>query len=277
MRITVLLENSTPSSRLVAQHGLSLFIEAAGFRILFDMGPGAAFIDNARTLGIDVASADLAIVSHGHADHGGGLCAYLDATRGIRDEAPVYVRAHAFDRHLSGTREVHHDIGLDRLLAADERVVTVDADCSPGPGLRLFAADQRPHALPAGNARLMAQRGDAVVPDAFEHEQSLLVTEGDRHILVSGCSHAGILNIMDTAERLAGAPLDAVVAGFHLTSPSAGDTEAAEAVRELALKLAAREARYYTFHCTGIEAYSVLRDALGDRINYVHTGSVAVL
>lgn len=277
MNITVLLENSTPSSRLVAKHGLSLFIEAAGSRILFDMGPDASFIDNARALGIDVASADLAIVSHGHADHGGGLRAYLDATRGIRDEAPVYVRARAFDRHLSGTREAHHDISLDGLLAADERVVTVDADWSPGPGLRLFATDRRPHALPAGNAHLMTMRDEAVVPDAFEHEQSLLVTEGDRHILISGCSHAGILNIMDAAERIVGAPLNVVVAGFHLTSPSAGDTEAAEAVRELASQLAAYDARYYTFHCTGIEAYSVLRDALGDRINYLHTGSVAVL
>ena len=206
-----------------------------------------------------------------------GVCAPIWTPRAAYATKPPCTCAHAFDGHLSGTREAHHDIGLDGLLAADERIVTVDADCSPGPGLQLFAADRRPHALPTGNARLMAQRGDAVVPDAFEHEQSLLVTEDDRHILVSGCSHAGILNIMDAAERIAGAPLDAVVAGFHLTSPSAGDTEAAEAVRELAFELAARNARYYTFHCTGIEAYSVLRDVLGDRIGYLHTGSVAVL
>ena len=58
MNITVLVENSTPSSRFIARHGISLFIETGERRILFDRGPDAAFLDNARTLGIDVAAAD---------------------------------------------------------------------------------------------------------------------------------------------------------------------------------------------------------------------------
>lgn len=277
MKVTVLLENSTPSSRLVAKHGLSLFLEAAGSRILFDMGPDASFIANARALGVNVVSADAAIISHGHDDHGGGLRAYLDMTRGVRDEAPVYVHAHAFDRHVSGTIERHRDISLDQTLADEERIITVEGTWALDQGLLLFSTVERPHPQPAGNGRLLEERDGTFAPDPFAHEQSLLVTEGNRHILVSGCSHAGILNIMDAAERLAGAPLDAVIGGFHTTSPSAGDVESEQAVRDLARELAARQARYFTCHCTGLETFSLLRDELGDRIQYLHTGSVVIV
>ena len=99
MRITVLVENATPSSRLAARHGLALWIEAAGRRVLFDVGPDGSALANAAALGIDVGMADAAVLSHGHADHGGGLGAYLAATRAA--STPLYVRPHAFDEHLS--------------------------------------------------------------------------------------------------------------------------------------------------------------------------------
>ena len=99
--------------------------------------------------------------------------------------------------------------------------------------------------------------------------------EGGRRILVSGCSHGGILNLMDATEELAGAPLDAVVAGFHLMDPSGGTVEDASLTRALAHELAARPARYLTFHCTGTDAFSLLRDILGERVGYLPVGSRA--
>lgn len=290
MRVSVLLENATPSSRFVAKHGLSLFLEverpAGPFRALFDFGPDESFLANARTLGIDVSTADVAVLSHGHYDHGGGLRAFLDATASSPQPAPVYVRGHAFEHHVSGTPSHHHDIGIDPALAADPRVVTIEESsaqdrldapdkgaCEIAPGFTLFTCPDRPYPAPASNRRLLTERDGAFEHDAFLHEQSLLVTEDARHILVSGCSHAGILNIIERAEKLCGAPLDAVVAGFHLVSPSAGTGEAAEATRALARSLANRSARYYTFHCTGIEAYSPLRDELGERVRYLSCGT----
>ena len=157
MKVTVLLENATPTSRLAARHGLALWVEAAGRRILFDMGPDAAFLANAEELGIDVATADAAVLSHGHADHGGGLGAYLAATDACGAQAPVFVRAHAFDVHLSGSGERRHAISLDPALAGAARLVTVTEDALDiAPGLTLFATTARPHPEPASNARLLA-------------------------------------------------------------------------------------------------------------------------
>ncbi len=276
MRVTVLMENSTPSSRLAARHGLSLWLELSdGRRVLFDMGPDEAFLANARTLGVDVTSADLAVLSHGHYDHGGGLPAFFDACDAAGREVPVYVREHAFEQHVSGTPERHHAIGLEPALAADPRVRVVGEKCELGRGLTLFSTVRRDHPCARSNLRLMERRDGALVPDRFLHEQSLLVEEGGRHTLVSGCSHGGILNLMDTAEALAGAPLDAVVAGFHLMDPSGGTVEDAALTRELARELASRRASYLTFHCTGTDAFALLRDELGERVRYLHVGSRA--
>ena len=286
MKVTVLLENATPTSRLAARHGLALWVEAAGRRILFDMGPDAAFLANAEELGIDVVTADAAVLSHGHADHGGGLGAYLASADARGTQAPIFVRAHAFDVHLSGSGERRHTISLDPALAGAARLVTVTEDALDiAPGLTLFATTARPHPEPASNARLFAvpagtsadAAGAEVVADDFSHEQSLLVREGGRTVLISACSHAGILNIMDEAERLAARPLDAVVAGFHLMAPSALSTAADATVRALARELAAHPARYFTFHCTGFAAYSVLRDELGPRVSYLACGSTVEL
>lgn len=278
MHVTVLMENCTPSSRLVARHGLSLWIELAdGRRVLFDMGPDDAFLANARVLGVDVTTADLAVLSHGHYDHGGGLRAFLGACSQAGREVPVYVREHAFEQHVSGTPERHHAIGLDPVLAADPRVIVVGEKHEVGAGLTLFSAMRRDHPAARSNWRLMERRDAGLAPDRFLHEQSLLIVEGEHHYLVSGCSHGGILNIMDAAEELAGGPIDAVVAGFHLMDPSGGTVEDPELTRALAAELAARPARYLTFHCTGTDAFALLRDTLHERVGYLHVGSRAEL
>ena len=278
MRVTVLMENGTPSSRLAARHGLSLWIELSdGRRVLFDMGPDEAFLDNARALGVDVTTADLAVLSHGHYDHGGGLPAFLAACDAAEHDVPVYVREHAFEEHVSGTSACYHAIGLDPAPAADPRLRLTDERCDLGGGLTLFSTARRVHPVARSNLRLMERRGGALVPDRFLHEQSLLVEEDGRRALVSGCSHGGILNLMDAAEGLLGAPLDVVVAGFHLMDPSGGTVEDEDATRALACELAARPTRYFTFHCTGTDAFALLRDELGERVRYLHVGSRVTL
>lgn len=276
MKITVLLENSTPSDRFCAKHGLSMFIETEGARILFDMGPDGSFIDNARALGIDVTTADLAVISHGHFDHGGGLRAFLEATEAAGRKVPIYVHERAFEDHRANTPAGLKDIGIDADLItayADRFVLTNDA-FEVSEGLALFADVKMTELAPASN-RVLLERADAgsFEPDSFAHEQSLVIREGGRTVLVSGCSHCGIVNVLKKAEAIVGGPIDAVVAGFHLMNPASGDVEDPATVAAVAEFLASRPTRYFTFHCTGLAAYGILRDTLGDRIGYLYTGS----
>lgn len=78
MKITVLCVNTKSSDELVCEHGLSLYIETAKHCILFDMGQTDAYLVNAEKLGVDVSKVDIAFLSHGHYDHGGGLQAFLN-------------------------------------------------------------------------------------------------------------------------------------------------------------------------------------------------------
>ena len=92
MKIISLLENTSERDDVKTEHGLSLYIETNGHRILFDMGQTDLFYENASTLGVDLSLVDLAVLSHGHYDHGGGLRKFLE----VNSTAPIYLRKEAF-------------------------------------------------------------------------------------------------------------------------------------------------------------------------------------
>lgn len=118
MRITALTEN-TSKNGLLSEHGLSLYIETENRKILFDTGQSDLFSKNAETLGIDLSEVDLAVLSHGHYDHGGGLKKFLE----LNNTAKVYMNKHAFEPHYNGTEKY---IGLDVCLKNNERIVFTD-------------------------------------------------------------------------------------------------------------------------------------------------------
>ena len=89
LKIVGLVENTTESPNLKYKHGLSLYIETERHRILFDMGLNDLFLENARKLGVDIASIDIAVISHGHVDHCGGLKSFLK-----RNSTARYIYAH---------------------------------------------------------------------------------------------------------------------------------------------------------------------------------------
>ena len=97
MTITSLVEN-TSTVGLPVEHGLSLYIRLnSGKRILFDMGQGSLFADNAERLGLSIEDIDTVILSHGHYDHGGGLKTFVS----INHRAKVHIHRNAFEPHYS--------------------------------------------------------------------------------------------------------------------------------------------------------------------------------
>ena len=95
MKISVLVDD-LKSSGFEVEHGLSLYVETDRHRVLFDTGSSGMFIDNAKKMGIDVSKVDIAAISHGHNDHGGGIPAFLE----INHDAPIYMSEHAFEPHF---------------------------------------------------------------------------------------------------------------------------------------------------------------------------------
>ena len=266
MTITSLLENTAARAGIAAEHGLSLYVETATHRILFDMGQTDLFARNAEALGIDLSRVDLAVLSHGHYDHGGGLAAFLE----INQTAPVYLTEAAFLPHYNGTQKY---IGLDTSLGDHPRLRVVSGDLSLGDGLTLLSPNGRTRNHSLGAFGLTERVGDVFVPDDFRHEQYLLIeelieeplSEAGRRVLISGCSHAGILDIVEWFEP------DVLVGGFHVSKMALG-----EELTALGEALAAHGTTYYTCHCTGMEQYAFLQKRM-PRLGYLAGGETVIL
>lgn len=204
IQITALVENISADPRLGAEHGLSLYIETGAHHILFDMGQTALYAANARALGVDLAGVDLAVLSHGHYDHGGGLAHFLAANPG----APVYLSRYAFEPHYHGSTK---NIGLEPALAQNLRLRFTGETTPLGDGLTLYACNARPRRHDLGSFGLTTVRDGAFVAEDFRHEQYLLIEQAGKRVLISGCFHKGILDLVEWFRP------DVLVGGFHFS------------------------------------------------------------
>lgn len=136
MKITSLVENISRKENIGAEHGLSLFIETENHNILFDMGQTDLFSENAEKLSVDLSSVDIAVLSHGHYDHGGGLFKFLS----LNDKAKVCINKNAFGDYYNGTKKY---IGLDKSLMGNPRFVMTDDLYEIEKGLSLYSCNDR--------------------------------------------------------------------------------------------------------------------------------------
>ena len=263
MKITALVENRT-NRGLNVRHGLSLYIETAKHKILFDVGPDNTLFENCEKLGVDLLKVDTVVLSHGHYDHGGALEQFLK----INNSAKIYAQKKAFDPHYAKRFFVKKDISVDPGLKTRAQMRLLNGDHQIDDELFLFTTPDISKYRSGANDTLYSAAGK----DDFSHEQSLMVL-GDTNVLIMGCGHAGIVNILEKASAY---KPQVCVGGYHLWNPVTKKTVPDKLLDGIAQELAKYNIRYYTCHCTGSEAHGYLAGRLPD-MNYLSCGGVIQL
>jgi len=247
-KITTLIENSQGEHlSLRFEHGLSFFIERGDTRMIFDMGQGGAFLENAASLGIDPTGADFAAISHGHYDHGGGFRDLVKA--GF--SGSLITGERIFDKKYATDGVSLEYLGLDFDEAFLARAGIAHRTARGGmesiaDGIFLLSAFPRRHGEEIANPRFLVEREGRMEIDDFRDEIALAVESPKGFILLLGCSHPGVMNIVDAARAWLPRPIYALIGGTHLVEASAERLETAVGfIRDAGIEIIG------VSHCTG--------------------------
>ena len=269
MLIKTLVENTAISKDFGSEHGLSLYIETKKHKILFDVGASELFLQNAKKLDVSIADVDFLVISHGHYDHGGGLKSFLHENT----KAEVFLHRLAFEKHYAiRPNDKLEFIGLDEELKQNKQIILISDSFFINNGVQVFSNVVQREPRSKSNSGLLKEHKGQTIDDTFTHEQNLVIEEDGKTLLLTGCAHNGIINILEHFHALKGRMPDYVIGGFHLSSRSGGN-EDSEITDKIGKYLIGTKAKFYTCHCTGIEPYKRLKAGMGDSIDYLSAGS----
>lgn len=262
MIIRTVMDDNICGDNLCAEHGLCIYVETKNHKLLVDSGQSDKTWDNARAKGIDLEAVDSLVLSHGHYDHSGGIMGFAQ----INPRAKIYMRANAGGEYYSARKEVHY-IGIDKRIEQLPNLILIDRDREIDSELSVFTGITERRLWPAGNKILFKKENDDLIQDDFSHEQYLVIRDEDgEYVLISGCAHNGILNILDKFRSQYKCNPKLVISGFHMIKKEYKQQDICD-IRAVAEELSKMNTSFFTGHCTGQEAYDILKSILGDKLH----------
>ena len=276
MKIHVLIENTT-KSELVAEHGLSIFIEYNDKKILLDAGTTSTFIDNAKKMDVDISVADFCVLSHGHYDHSGGFAEYLRQN----PRKKVYAMETIVDEYYSASGGEIHPIGVpeDVYPVYKDNFILLNQITKLAEGIYVIPHKKIERLSKSGErAKLYKKIDDEYRPDDFSHELSLVFDTEAGLVIFNSCSHSGIVNIIDEVKEYfgQGKEVAAFIGGLHMKGKS-GEKEictfSENEIEEMTKYLEKNSVKkLYTGHCTGMVGYELIKKYIGEKVEYIYTG-----
>ena len=263
MKIITLTDNIVKRRGLLAEHGLSIYIENQDNKILFDTGQSSVFFKNAKELGIDISTIDSLVLSHGHYDHTGGVATFLENN----NHAKIYAKRETFSPKYRGRRYIGADPGL---MIPPERLVYTDAFFDLSERLFIASGPYLPGSETSCDSEgFYTKEHGSIITDQFRDEQYLVYVGEDGLVIITGCSHLGIINIIRQATERFKMPVAAIIGGFH-TSQMA--TEDVDKIVDFLSKIS--PLKIGVSHCTGQDAYCRFKNELNCNVFYNFCGKI---
>lgn len=255
MKLTVLVDNNTLTD-FVGEPALSHFVEAQGKKILFDAGYSDVFITNARRLHIDLLDVDFVVLSHGHLDHTWGLVPLVRLhTEVMADKLPVKKPALIAHPLAFLPRKLENLPEIGSLLREDKLSGFFDVQPSREPvwltqRLVFLGEIERSNDFEAKKPLGKILENGVEKDDLLFDDSALAYKSPEGLVIITGCSHSGICNIVEQARRICGEErVVDIVGGLHLLDPSAeqlqGTLEYLRALRPRSL---------HACHCTDLRS-----------------------
>ncbi len=256
MKLSVLTEN-TASGYYTAEHGLSYFIEYENKNTLFDTGHTDVFLRNAKKLNIDVDTAETVVLSHGHWDHGNGL-KYL-ANKKLICHPKCFIKRYR--------KNENYNIGLDLSYAELKKKFEILVSQEPyylSENTIFLGEIPRINSFEAQTTTFVDEnRNDDFIID----DSALAIILKDELVVVSGCAHSGICNIIEYAKKITGLKkVKAVIGGFHLMENNNQTKKTIEYFKEQNIS------QIFPSHCTKFPALVAFYNEF--KIKQITTGMV---
>jgi len=270
--VTTLVENAVAQSGqgLLAEHGLSFYIQVGDRRILFDTGQNLAIANNARVLGIELNQIDTVVLSHGHYDHSGGLQSILASNK----DFTLYGHPDVFSPKVKKTNGHYKYIGIP--VEKNDIVncgISLQLSRDPveiAPGVMTSGEIAPENDFEDAEPMFFLQKKDQVTPDFLADDQALILDTDKGLVVLLGCSHRGVINTLTHVARLKGSNnIHAVLGGLHLGKAS--DAKLAKIIEHL---WGFDPAMIGVGHCTGPQAFLALANEFKDRVFLNTVGNV---
>jgi 7,8-dihydropterin-6-yl-methyl-4-(beta-D-ribofuranosyl)aminobenzene 5'-phosphate synthase len=266
--VTVLVENM--ASRVLGEWGVSFFLDTGQHQVLFDTGRGQLLLQNAQALGIDLATTDSIVISHGHLDHTGGLVDALHVSASV----DLFVHPAAFEARYwkRDTAAIRYSFPLTRQQVREEvgKLVETERPTRVCDGVMVTGQIARTNVFEDTGIREYAFLDESLqTPDPMLDDQALFFRVSEGVVILLGCGHAGVVNTMQYVSELLGEEkIYAIMGGSHLVSASPDRMQKTiEALKKFDVQ------KLMLTHCTGVDAYARLYNVFPDRCTWPAAGS----
>lgn len=265
-KITAIVDNYTNHRECFGEHGLSYYIKTPNSSILFDTGHTENISHNANKLNLSLKNIDCIMLSHGHYDHCGGLKTVLKTKSPLNIIAHPDIFVERYGKEDNKLVNISNPFSREELESLGAKFILTKSSYKFNDNIFTTGEVKRTHKSCAANMQKKIE--DKLIEDQVNDDLSLIITYNQQINIICGCSHAGILNIVEQAREMTGLKIiNQIIGGLHFFKMDKDE------LNDTLYDLNKHDIRNIAIsHCTGVHTLKTISDNLASNVSYFGIG-----